>query len=72
MKHTIYWIRCSIIAFTIASCSSNEDVVKEDPVIPEVVNQAAFRIAGNDVSICMAVEAGQLELNAFEPLMSSM
>lgn len=38
MKHTIYWIRCSIIAFTIASCSSNEDVVKEDPVIPEVVN----------------------------------
>ena len=41
---------------------------KVNPVIPEVVNQAAFRIAGNDVSICMAVEAGQLELNAFEPL----
>ena len=41
---------------------------KVNPVIPEVVNQAAFRIAGNDVTIAMAVEAGQLELNAFEPV----
>lgn len=38
MKHIIYWIGCSIIAFTIASCSSDEDVVKEDPLIPEVAN----------------------------------
>lgn len=41
---------------------------KVNPVIPEVVNQAAFRIAGNDVTISMAVEAGQFELNAFEPV----
>lgn len=41
---------------------------KVNPVIPEVVNQAAFRVAGNDVTISMAVEAGQLELNAFEPV----
>ncbi len=41
---------------------------KVNPVIPEVVSQAAFRIVGNDVTIAMAVEAGQLELNAFEPV----
>lgn len=41
---------------------------KVNPVIPEVVNQAAFRVAGNDVTISMAVEAGQFELNAFEPV----
>lgn len=41
---------------------------KVNPVIPEVVNQVAFRIAGNDVTISMAVEAGQFELNAFEPV----
>lgn len=41
---------------------------KVNPVIPEVVNQVAFRIVGNDVTISMAVEAGQMELNAFEPV----
>lgn len=37
-------------------------------MIPEVVNQVAFNIIGNDVTITMAAEAGQLELNAFEPI----
>ncbi|MDO4535925.1 MAG: aspartate ammonia-lyase [Clostridium perfringens] len=41
---------------------------KINPVIPEVINQIAFNIIGNDVTISMAVEAGQLELNAFEPV----
>lgn len=41
---------------------------KVNPVIPEVVNQVAFNIIGNDITITMAVEAGQLELNAFEPI----
>ncbi|WP_337470084.1 aspartate ammonia-lyase [Acidaminococcus fermentans] len=41
---------------------------KVNPVIPEVVSQVAFRIVGNDTCIAMAVEAGQLELNAFEPV----
>ena len=41
---------------------------KVNPVIPEVVNQFAFNIIGNDVTITMAAEAGQLELNAFEPI----
>jgi aspartate ammonia-lyase len=41
---------------------------KINPVIPEVVNQVAFEVIGNDVTITMAAEAGQLQLNAFEPI----
>ena len=41
---------------------------KVNPVIAEVVNQVAFNVIGNDVTITMAAEAGQLELNAFEPI----
>ena len=41
---------------------------KVNPVIPEVVNQVAFNIIGNDMTITMAAEAGQLELNVFEPI----
>ena len=41
---------------------------KVNPVIPEVVNQVAFNIMGNDLTVTMAAEAGQLELNAFEPI----
>jgi aspartate ammonia-lyase len=42
---------------------------KVNPVIPEVVNQIAFTVIGNDVTVTMAAEAGQLQLNAFEPIM---
>lgn len=42
---------------------------KVNPVIPEVVTQVAFEIIGHDVTITMAAEAGQLELNAFEPVL---
>ncbi len=42
---------------------------KVNPVIPEVMNQVCFEVIGNDVAITMAAEAGQLQLNAFEPLM---
>lgn len=41
---------------------------KVNPVIPEVVNQVAFLVIGNDMTVTMGVEAGQLELNAFEPV----
>jgi aspartate ammonia-lyase len=41
---------------------------KVNPVIPEVVNQIAFEVIGNDMTITMAAEAGQLQLNAFEPV----
>ena len=42
---------------------------KVNPVIPEVMSQAAFCIIGNDMSITMAAEAGQLELNYAEPVL---
>ncbi|NLW42827.1 MAG: aspartate ammonia-lyase [Tissierellia bacterium] len=41
---------------------------KVNPVIPEVVTQVAFSVIGNDMTIAMAAEGGQLELNAFEPV----
>lgn len=41
---------------------------KVNPVIPEVVNQVAFKVVGNDLTVTLAVEAGQLELNVFEPV----
>jgi aspartate ammonia-lyase len=41
---------------------------KVNPVIPELVNQVAFQVIGYDATITMAAEAGQLELNAFEPI----
>ncbi len=43
---------------------------KVNPVIPEVVNQIAYEVIGNDVTITYAAEAGQLQLNAFEPIIA--
>ncbi|WP_349604472.1 aspartate ammonia-lyase [Cupriavidus sp. DF5525] len=43
---------------------------KVNPVIPEVMNQVAFEVIGNDMTITMAAEAGQLQLNAFEPVIA--
>ena len=43
---------------------------KVNPVIPEVVNQVCFDVIGGDVTITMAAEAGQLQLNAFEPVIA--
>jgi len=41
-----------------------------NPVIPEVVNQIAFEVIGNDITVTLAAEAGQLQLNAFEPIIA--
>ncbi len=41
---------------------------KVNPVIPELVNQVAFEVIGNDLTVTLAAEAGQLQLNAFEPV----
>lgn len=43
---------------------------KVNPIIPEVVNQVAFEVIGNDLTVTMAAEAGQLELNAMEPVIA--
>jgi len=41
---------------------------KVNPVIPEVMNLVCFQVIGNDLAVTMAAEGGQLQLNAFEPL----
>ncbi|MDR0626828.1 MAG: aspartate ammonia-lyase [Bifidobacteriaceae bacterium] len=43
---------------------------KVNPIIPEVVGQCAFKVIGNDVVVGLAAEAGQLQLNAFEPVIA--
>src|SRR4030042_326727 len=43
---------------------------KVNPIIPEVVNQVAFEVIGNDLTVTMAAEAGQLEMNAMEPVIA--
>ena len=43
---------------------------KVNPVIPEAVNQTAFQVIGNDLVISLAAEGGQLQLNAFEPVLA--
>ena len=43
---------------------------KVNPVIPEVVNQVCFKVFGNDLTVTMAAEAGQLQLNVMEPVMA--
>ncbi|MDR1118482.1 MAG: aspartate ammonia-lyase, partial [Bifidobacteriaceae bacterium] len=43
---------------------------KVNPVIPEVVGQVAFKVMGNDIVVTNAAEAGQLQLNAFEPVIA--
>lgn len=43
---------------------------KVNPIIPEVVNQVAFEVIGNDITVTMAAEAGQLELNVMEPVIA--
>ncbi len=43
---------------------------KVNPVIPEVMNQVAFEVIGNDITVTMASEGGQLQLNAFEPIIA--
>ncbi|MGX6445880.1 aspartate ammonia-lyase [Neobacillus sp. K501] len=42
---------------------------KVNPVLPELINQVAFQVIGNDHTICLASEAGQLELNVMEPVL---
>lgn len=41
---------------------------KVNPVVPEVVNQVAYQVIGNDLTVTMAAESGQLQLNAMEPV----
>jgi len=63
--------RCGLEEINLPAKQNGSSIMpgKVNPVIPEVVSQAAFLIIGNDVTITMAAEAGQLELNYAEPVL---
>jgi aspartate ammonia-lyase len=62
--------RCGINEINLPPMQPGSSIMpgKVNPVIPEVVNQVAFAVIGHDVSVSMASEAGQLELNVMEPI----
>ena len=63
--------RCGFQEINLPAMQNGSSIMpgKVNPVIPEVMSQVAFHIIGNDTTITMAAEAGQLELNAFEPVL---
>src|SRR5439155_278757 len=64
--------RAGIGEITLPAVQAGSSIMpgKVNPVIPEVVNQIAFEVIGNDMAVTMAAEAGQLQLNAFEPIIA--
>ena len=64
--------RAGIGEITLPAVQAGSSIMpgKVNPVIPEVVNQIAYEVIGNDVTVTMAAEAGQLQLNAFEPIIA--
>ncbi len=63
--------RCGFEEINLPAMQNGSSIMpgKVNPVIPEVMSQAAFCIIGNDMAITMAAEAGQLELNYAEPVL---
>lgn len=61
--------RCGIKEINLPEMQAGSSIMpaKVNPVIPEVVNQVCFKVIGNDVTVTMAAEAGQLQLNVMEP-----
>ncbi len=64
--------RAGIGEITLPAVQAGSSIMpgKVNPVIPEVVNQIAFEVIGNDITVTLAAEAGQLQLNAFEPIIA--
>ena len=62
--------RCGLHEINLPAMQNGSSIMpgKVNPVIPEVVTQVAFLVAGHDTTIMMAAESGQMELNAFEPV----
>lgn len=62
--------RCGLHEINLPAMQNGSSIMpgKVNPVIPEVVTQAAFLVIGHDATITAAAEAGQMELNAFEPV----
>lgn len=64
--------RCGFNEINLPEMQAGSSIMpsKVNPVIPEVVNQICFKIIGNDVTITMAAEGGQLQLNVMEPVIA--
>jgi aspartate ammonia-lyase len=64
--------RAGLCEITLPPMAAGSSIMpgKVNPVIPEVVNQIAFVVIGNDVTVTFAAEGGQLQLNAFEPVIA--
>jgi aspartate ammonia-lyase len=64
--------RCGINEINLPAMQPGSSIMpgKVNPVIPEVVNQIAFQVIGNDLTTTLAAEAGQLQLNVMEPVIT--
>src|SRR5678809_1695111 len=65
--------RCGLYEINLPAKQPGSSIMpgKVNPVIPEVVNMVCFRVIGSDLTISMAAEAGQLQLNVFEPVIAA-
>lgn len=64
--------RCGLGEFNLPAMQPGSSIMpgKVNPVIPEVMNQVAYKVIGNDLCVAMSNEAAQMELNAMEPVMA--
>ncbi len=64
--------RCGLREINLPALQPGSSIMpgKVNPVIPEVVNQTCFKVMGNDLTVTLAAEAGQLELNVMEPVIA--
>jgi aspartate ammonia-lyase len=65
--------RCGLHEINLPATQPGSSIMpgKVNPVIPEVTNMVAYRVMGNDFVVTLSAEAGQLQLNAFEPVMAA-
>lgn len=65
--------RCGLHEINLPAMQPGSSIMpgKVNPVIPEVVNQVCFRVIGSDLTVSMAAEAGQLQLNVMEPVIAA-
>jgi len=65
--------RCGLHEINLPATQPGSSIMpgKVNPVIPEVTNMVAYRVIGNDLVVTLSAEAGQLQLNAFEPVMAA-
>ena len=64
--------RCGLNEINLPPMAPGSSIMpgKVNPVIPEVTNQVCFKVIGNDTTVCFAAEAGQLQLNVMEPVIT--